>query len=516
MGAYALRSLAAVLACLAASPDPASAILPLASPCSFPKGATPPDEVVDMGDVVVQLAAVSLGTCLADGDVDGAPGMAQGDAQLCASAAVDAVPDPADADACAVLATNPHLDYGPVFTSPGGGSNFLLDATDAVEADTVSWWLTVDNAGGASTTLDFGFAGIDEGSDFGIAFVDGDGTRFLGADVRETQNAFTDGKAAPLDSSGKTTDEARAWFTLPFGPATPRVPATDAAHAADFFLVRPGTLRWDFVGGSAAPLHSRLIQNRRPIGAHGKLLVNLWFVTHSTEPHLTAAESVANAQFQTVLAAWLARYTDSGVGITEISILERRDITGRDDLFEIDTSPLTEFNEALQATAPLAGTANDGFNLVFVNRFVGSSVIGRAPLGGPPPPLHHGSDSAGGVISFQGFDLSSEVVPADELEQIGSTIAHEIGHYMKLQHPSDAVNTGGTPAPDVIAHDWLDDPVTGTPECADGPGDVATFPDGCGPAVRANLMFNVAESTATGIVADQADLIEKSPFIVNP
>ncbi|MCA9773657.1 MAG: hypothetical protein KC466_14670 [Myxococcales bacterium] len=484
------------------------------------------DGLVDLGDIVTAADAAAAGMNIPRANVDGQAGLDQDDLQLCLDGVIGAGSPPMTCEDCgggALNPTNPHLFTTVTVMTPGGENNalFLGSAPSAVvPATTTSWWITQDTLGSGDPSLNFGFPAADPLGPFGIRLspTGGGAVRFLGVGNAETSASAGNPKPAPASSSAVNAgdDGAALWFSLPFGPPTARIPATVAAHPADFYQADPGTLTWDAIGASNGPIvTSDLIENRRPIGAEGTLLVNLWFVTHSTEPHLSAAESVGNAQFQSMLDQWLGLYTASGVGITQIGILERRDIA-RDDFFEITDEPTnTEFRALLRETAPLAGTGNDGFNVVFVNRFVDtmgspSSVIGRAPLGGPPPPIHHGTSAGGAVITFQGFDLSTDVVPADELTQIATTAAHEIGHYMKLQHPSDVYDTSMPPdgIADLVAHDWLDD----TDTCTTTVG----FPGSCPASVQALLMHNQAVDTAMGISEDQAFVMERFPFIVNP
>ena len=114
-----------------------------------------------------------------------------------------------------------------------------------------------------------------------------------------------------------------------------------------------------------------------------------------------------------------------------------------------------------------------GLHLLIVNEIVGS-VAGYAPFGGSVIP-----------------GLDNVVVEVEAPEDFASTLMHEMGHFVSLDHTTDLLVPGG-------GTDTIDD----TPVCPASLDDLSQCPD------YSNLMFPTGGSTLT---ADQIAIFRSNP-----
>ncbi|VAX14826.1 hypothetical protein MNBD_NITROSPINAE04-1272 [hydrothermal vent metagenome] len=145
-------------------------------------------------------------------------------------------------------------------------------------------------------------------------------------------------------------------------------------------------------------------------------------------------------------------------------------------------------------------TGNDYLNLFFVTS-MGSGLLGRAG-GIPGIPLLQGTAHSGVVVSTMGG--FTQMPPAQLLVQ-GATIAHEVGHYLGLYHPTE--RSGKT-----------FDPISDTPECRaetyDTDGDGVVTSNECKNLDGPNLMFWSSASYVQDTFSSmQEDAIKRHPSV---
>jgi hypothetical protein len=218
------------------------------------------------------------------------------------------------------------------------------------------------------------------------------------------------------------------------------IPNTDRAAVQ---LVPGGgtyTFRLKSMNGGGTSMRVRAIVERRDPGMEtlGRLDLNVWLANGLVPSAATAA---TDARLQAVLA--------------EISdILSQQGLTVGDvDYYDVvnpayDHVSEAEFPSMLTLTT---AAAEERLNLFFVVTAIGGGVVGVSPaVGGPKA----NGTTASGVMSVYDSGFSTGL--------IGLIAAHEIGHYLGLQHTAE--QNGG--------HDYVDD----TEECP-GTGTSAACPD---------------------------------------
>jgi hypothetical protein len=136
-------------------------------------------------------------------------------------------------------------------------------------------------------------------------------------------------------------------------------------------------------------------------------------------------------------------YSDlyAAVDVTR-SIYERRDLTLSVDRRYISNAQaggftvVTSESEARDLFEQWSGPDND-FIDVFVTNISGTSFDGLA--GDIPGPTSHSGRESGVVVSRSGY-VDSAGNPRLNIPYLGMLIAHEVGHYLGLQHVNDAGN----------------------------------------------------------------------------
>ena len=141
-----------------------------------------------------------------------------------------------------------------------------------------------------------------------------------------------------------------------------------------------------------------------------------------------------------------------------------------------------------------AGAANVAVNLFLVES-IAAKQQGRPDgiAGGSPGPLGmHGTGGSGLAVGVAAL--------AQDPVRLGRTIAHEIGHLLRLFHPSEADGRVLEALPDT--------PGCGVERDTDGDGQLSLAE--CGDAGASNLMFHSAAATGSELSPQQRDLIRQA------
>lgn len=171
-------------------------------------------------------------------------------------------------------------------------------------------------------------------------------------------------------------------------------------------------------------------------------------------------------------------FDDAGIEL----IAELRSADTRDELF-----PPGQGDAAIYETLSAARRLR-GVTVVIVDTVVGNNaVLGIA--GGIPGPLVPTPSSAV-VISATEAAGRDGVLSRAEIELLGETMAHEVGHYLGLFHPIEIPDVGER----IVSWDNLDDTI-----------DCTNF-SGCNQLLGANLMYPIPVC-AVGFEADCPDFV---------
>jgi hypothetical protein len=265
------------------------------------------------------------------------------------------------------------------------------------------------------------------------------------------------------------------------GATTLMVPSTDAAGAgpmAGTYLLRAGLYTTDYV--DFYPAEGELDEVRVifvPAGEEGgQLDLNLFF---SPATGVTAATAPASELVTTMLSTLLAYFEP----VTAIELGEVRYGDLPAELDAIDTGD--------QVHAICRDYGLPGPHRVSVNVFVvGSIGFTSGMAGGAPGPAGvFGTAASGIVVETMGDGAST-----------GTVLAHELGHFLGLQHTTLVSIDGGE------RHVIGSDGVTDTPRCEQG-----TLIEDC-PDYR-NLMFPYFPLDGLSLTPGQGIVLGRSPLL---
>jgi hypothetical protein len=183
-------------------------------------------------------------------------------------------------------------------------------------------------------------------------------------------------------------------------------------------------------------------------------------------------------------------YGNAGIAIGDIVF---RDVTGAphlaviddlDELAELFSIPDDERNgRAAIFLVEQIDLSNQGVILGIAPGIPGTSFVSPAP-------------HSGVAVSFLALDSGPG--------QLGETMAHELGHFLGLEHTTEATGSD---------HDPIDD----TPECTNTPNGYAS-PQGCASADGYNFMFwtNFGGPTSQSEVSPgQRQVMNSNPSVAN-
>ncbi len=263
----------------------------------------------------------------------------------------------------------------------------------------------------------------------------------------------------------------------------PNTDNTDAAIRSGDYAINVGLVTTtDYI--DYIPLESGRIEHvyiiEEPATERGGLLdLNVFFSAGVTEQNNIDA---ANAEGSPAMKAFLGNLAfyfegDANIGLGQVRY---GDIPGDYDV--------TESADDIREICELY--AQPGPHGVSINIFIINDISFTAGFSGgvPGPPGVFGSPASGIVIEY-----------LDNWSDTGTLAAHEVGHFLGLQHTTKIFSSND--GPKLIGHDMISD----TPECLSGA--LVDCPD------YRNLMFPFFPYSGLSLTAAQTNILRASPFL---
>lgn len=355
----------------------------------------------------------------------------------------------------------------------------LVDSTvpPDLTVDTTDTTDTVDPPDTDETPATTGFS--ERSVDLGTARSDPYGIVSFDVEIAAGDTGFTlFGEAGELlmierlvAPDGTVASKWQTWWGGPrdltdaFWPYYEEVSLTWPMRASDG-EIQPGTWTvdvatvdgdWNYLGGVDVTASAR-IRGDDDASTGTIRVVLVWAAGVEAEPGVADAVDAAVARWREVWAP---------AGLT----LELREVSSA-----LSADMLPPWDPGSEV-ADAAALADDGEVVVFLGDLMRDSFYWYGVSGGIPGPLEITGHSATLVswLPHAGVDAAFD---ADEIGLFGETLAHEVGHYVGLQHPVQS---------DYLRWDAIDDTVecTGPADCESQLGENIMFPysicdaDGC-------------------------------------
>jgi len=225
------------------------------------------------------------------------------------------------------------------------------------------------------------------------------------------------------------------------------------------------------------------LYTRAGVGSGGAVKLDVLVADDALDAGAGGVDAVAAA----LVARVAALYAPAGMRVAEYTTatLLLGGSTLPLDGGRLTSSALAALHDAVQA----AGARDDAVHLVVVRSLDdGDGTVAGYSLG-LPGPFAADRPTAAVLVSAAPFASSPGALDTDGL---GTTAAHEIGHYLGLYHTSER---------DGDAHD----PIADTPECAAGD-------DACPDA--SNVMFWTGGGARSRLTAGQGAVMRRHPLVV--